>query len=560
MTLRSRPYLHYAPVPGGVYFGGSRNQFVLKGPPQLFKIADVCVPLLDAGTDEDELVRALGGERSRPVVARVLQALRQQDLLLDLDRLTVPAPPDEDRRRYAESLAYAESCSDDPYAAFARVRSAHVVVCGPPEVVLPAARGLARAGVGRLTLASSDPAAVAAFAGRVGAATIRLSAGAVSSLAPDAVIWCAESAPPAGAFPLVPVWLGNRVAVAGPPDGRAVPVLRQRAERWAEDERLDPVAQPAGAALAGALAGQLVFDLLCGLDVAGDAHVLHGDELSVDRITVRTPDRGHRPDAGHRLLEAARPEPTPVLEETPGQLEAVTGRWTGILSWVAAPTLPQLPLAYAGVEHRADRSGRFVGWGDNQQEATVHAALACLRDRCDGPGVGAAGLSEERWLLDGALRLLVGQARDDREAGIQELDARGWQLWQALADLRRVPLRLRLLRVPGLDWPIGSVEATDSAASLGAAWGCDLAQALRGAAAGALARTQLDAAGEDGRTGSGVNTDALVFADAPAVAHLRGQVVALLGGACAGRPPDPDAVLGDPALWFGPVHLDGTDD
>ncbi|NEB86057.1 hypothetical protein G3I43_18015, partial [Streptomyces anulatus] len=157
MTLRARPHLHYAPVSEGVYFNGPRTQFVISGPQLLYRVADICVPLLEAGTTEDELVTALGSERARPVVRRIVDELRARGLLLDLDALTVPEPSAEIRARYPEALAHLETECADPYAVFQRLRTTEVLLCGPADAVLPAARGLHRAGVTGLTLATPDP-------------------------------------------------------------------------------------------------------------------------------------------------------------------------------------------------------------------------------------------------------------------------------------------------------------------------------------------------------------------------------------------------------------------
>lgn len=136
MTLRARPHLHYAPVSEGVYFNGPRTQFVISGPQLLYRVADTCVPLLEAGTTEDELVTALGSERARPVVRRIVDELRARDLLLDLAALTVPEPSAEIRARYPEALAHLETECADPYAVFQRLRTTEVLLCGPADAVL----------------------------------------------------------------------------------------------------------------------------------------------------------------------------------------------------------------------------------------------------------------------------------------------------------------------------------------------------------------------------------------------------------------------------------------
>ncbi|MER5573707.1 hypothetical protein ABT082_09060, partial [Streptomyces massasporeus] len=137
-TLRARPGLHYAPVPGGVYFSGTRGQFVLRGSELLYAVADGCVPLLRAGTTEDALVAEFGTERARPAVRHLLGKLRENGLLLDPAALTEPEPPAELAARHADTLARLTAHLDDPYAAFARLRRARVRLHGPTTATAPA--------------------------------------------------------------------------------------------------------------------------------------------------------------------------------------------------------------------------------------------------------------------------------------------------------------------------------------------------------------------------------------------------------------------------------------
>ncbi|MFD0775504.1 hypothetical protein ACFQZ2_16345, partial [Streptomonospora algeriensis] len=142
--------MHYAPIPGGVYLGAHTHEFALRGSEALFKIADVCIPLLEDGAAEDDLVAALGSERARPGVRYLVEQLRRRGLILEPETLTVAEPSAEVRKDYAESLSRLEMLSDDPYSAFAALRNARIRLAGPAEAVRPAARGLTRAGAGRV--------------------------------------------------------------------------------------------------------------------------------------------------------------------------------------------------------------------------------------------------------------------------------------------------------------------------------------------------------------------------------------------------------------------------
>jgi hypothetical protein len=539
MRLKARPDLHYAPVPDGVYFSGTRGEFVMRGWEFLFAVADICVPLLETGTTEDDLVSTLGGERARPVVRYLTGGLREHGMLLDLARLTVPEPEHAVRACFAEPIALLESLSDDPYAAFAAVRAATVLLIGPPNVVRPAMRGLTRAGVGEVVVVTSE----AEMASRRDVA---------------AILWChdGERLPrfPEG-VPVVPVILGQRCALSGPAlrnpaENLIWTALSTRVRAWADAERLGPLARPVADALAGSFAAQLVFDELAGIATGAAAHVVHGEELAADRITV---DFDGWPLEGARTLDDVEPAPLPSIEDAVESAAAVTQRWTGLFASVSGDTLPQMPLALREIEHRDGAWEPVRGWALDQRGATVAVTLDALRRSCVDTGVGAAGLTAQRWLLDGALRLLVADARPAGVVTGGDLGAETNRIRRSLTSLDPVQSVIRILRVPGVDWPLGCVESAETGEIFGMAWASDVDQAARNALGTALARAQLR-----GGTVAVVNTDALLSADDSVVESLRRQVVNA-GRTYRGRPRRRDPVLGQIAFWFGPVHGERRD-
>ncbi|MFP8943262.1 hypothetical protein ACLIYM_17745 [Streptomyces fenghuangensis] len=586
MRMKARPYLHYAPVPGGVYFSGAGEQFAMKGPEALFKIVDVCVPLLEDGTTEDELVAALGSERARPVVRKVTGGLRGHGMLLDLERLTAPEPPREVRERHPEALAWLEAVSDDPYALFERFRAARILLCGPSRVVLPAARGLARAGARRLVLAASDPDAVAATALRLDAEVLPSSPRDLARAAgdADAVLYHREEAGAGVAgvtdgdrgadwlpdgVPVVAVRTAGPLVLAGPvvrdrAARRLWPALDERARAWAAAGETEPAARPAADALAGALAGQALFEALTEGSAPGEAHLLHGAEVTAERLLLPPPVEPVEP---LRDLADARPAALPSPEEAVRAATAATAPWTGLFTLAAGADLPQMPLALREAEYRAGRAGGVVCWGRDQRAATVATALEALRAMVpDGPGVPAAGLSEERWLLDGVLRLLVADARP-LEAGPPEPGPETVLVRRSLAEYGAEDVRTSLLRVPGVDWRMCRAE-TDGAAPV-LAWGRDGAEAVHAALGTALAAAQVQSLrGPDGPgDGSGdgavrctvprIHTDVLAAADGPAVARLREQIAAYAAAAgvsYGGRALGADPVLGGLPVHHGPVR------
>ncbi|MEU0246759.1 hypothetical protein ABZ192_20985 [Streptomyces sp. NPDC006235] len=669
-VLKARPGLHYAPVPGGVYFSGTRGQFVLRGSELLYAVADGCVPLLRAGTTEDALVAGFGTERARPAVRHLLAQLRENGLLLDPAALTEPEPPAEVAARHAGTLARLTARLDDPYAAFARLRRARVRLHGPETATAPALRGLRRAGVTDVTATTvpdtsrplvpvCDPAMFAdpsllSGGGSVGGPGPLIPAGTPATHGPgtanpvgDPTARTPETLTPAGdpaartpqtltpagdpaahepttttpagdparhgPTTTTPVGdparhgpgIGNPVgdpAVygfgAGAPVGEPavtasggtegvprvvvefldgdrawteqdgtlhVPVLlgpgpvlvgpvgvapgvwedfRDRARAWADAEGVEPATGPVAHALAGALAAQLLTDTLTGVAESGEAHVVHGPDLTADRVTV-TGAPVH--EAVAVRLGDAPAEPLPAPEAALEAAGVLTARWTGLFASARGEHLPQMPLALRAAEHRADRTGTVTAWAAHQETATIAAALAALRDRATGtPGTPAAGLTQEHWLLDGALRHLAG----DQQAFVPDADA------PLHAEGRRIRAELRSLlggtaalltvaRYPGVGWPLAQV--TVDGRPLGAGWGPTPAEATYAALCTALAAAQT------GGTAGRLSTDALLTADDTARAALREQLTALNG--YRGQPRRTDPVLGELPFWHGPVTV-----
>ncbi|MEV7594019.1 hypothetical protein AB0O42_27505 [Streptomyces sp. NPDC089922] len=584
-----RPGLHYAPVQNGVYFGHDRGQFVLRGPEALFAVADVCVPALEDGSTQDDLVAALGTERSRPVVRLLLKTFDAHGLLLDPARFTAPPPAPAERRRHAGALAELEAAADDPYGLFAALRAATVLLCGPPEAVAPAARGLHRAGVGRLHLAVPDPRAVATTARLLGADTHLLDPATTSGpppTAPDADayvlcrtpasgprdtadVWTAwlEHLPPGR--PLVPVALEDTFALVGPVlDGTAAAArrtaLHRRVAEHAAAGPAGPVTRPLGDALAGALAGRAVFHALTtGADPA-EAHLVHGDEPAADRIAA--PAHPGTPDTPRTTLSEAPSAPAPTAAQSAEAAETLATPWTGLCTLPTPYDLPQLPVALAEARPAAGPPRSCVAPGDNQQEAVLQAALDVLRTAlpAERDTAAAAGTTTERWLLDGALRLLAPRtAPTGRPADFDTLAARPRALWRVLADYEDVPVHVTLHELPGLSWPLARVADQDGT-PLAAAWGTDADGAVTEALATALAhiRTRTargsQAAAEAGAgTGAGVpGTAVLERTGDAAVTALRAEVSAYAaahGLEITGHPAGPDPVLGELPFAHGRV-------
>ncbi|AMW11080.1 hypothetical protein A4E84_17155 [Streptomyces qaidamensis] len=652
VPLMARPGLHYAPVPGGVYFSGTRGQFVLRGSELLYAVADGCVPLLRAGTTEDALVAEFGTERARPAVRHLLGKLRENGLLLDPAALTEPEPPAELAARHAGTLARLTARLDDPYAAFARLRRARVRLHGPATATAPALRGLRRAGVTDVTATAvpltptslvpvcdpamyADPALLSGRPGPAGDSGPLFPAGAPAAHHPptpagdpavnqpgtrtpvgdptvDAPGTPTPVGDPAVHHPPTPAGdpathhTGTRTpagdpaahqpgtrtpvgdpAVAASVMGEGVPgvvvefldgdrtwtegdgtlhvpvllgpgpvlvgpvgvapgvweVFRDRVRAWADAEGVEPATGPIAHSLAGALAAQLLTDTLTGVAEPGEAHVVHGPDLTADRVTVTGAPVS---EAVAVRLGDAPAEPFPAPEDALGAAGVLTARWTGLFASPQGEDLPQMPLALRAAEHRADRTGTVTAWAAHQETAVVAAALAALRDRgTRASGIPAAGLTREHWLLDGALRHLARQDGDGRDADTP-LHAEGRRI---LAEVRALlgeaePV-LAVTRYAGVGWPLA--EVTAAGRPLGRGWGPTAADATYAALCTALAVAQ------SGGTADRLSTDALLTADDTARAALREQLSAI--AVHAGHPRRTDPVLGELPFWHGPVTV-----
>jgi hypothetical protein len=333
-TIRLRPGMHYAPIEGGVYFTSARASFVVKGPAALFRLVDICIPLLEDGTEVDALVAAVGVAAARPLILRLLDAFDTRGSLLHPDRLMVPEPAASERERFPETLSYLEAHCQDPYALFRRVRACRVLVSGPAEALGPALRGLVRSGFGEVVAHTPEPERLAALASRHPHLRLLLSNGdetlPVAGRPPQVAVIFAEDTVPGeviGHLPLscivVPVRLGKDVAIVGPAlapadpltpedvpaaasggfraaaragsataspaDGRApvlaaVEALWARATQWCRADGGELLVRPSGDLLAGALAGHLALNALIGRE-PGRVYLVHGPDLVSDTIT-----------------------------------------------------------------------------------------------------------------------------------------------------------------------------------------------------------------------------------------------------------------------------------
>ncbi|MFG2824778.1 hypothetical protein ACGFX4_35770 [Kitasatospora sp. NPDC048365] len=469
MRVKLRPDTHYAPVPQGLYVARGGREFVLAGPPALYELVDGLLGPLTEGADLDRLTAATGDPAARPVLAHVLGRLLRQDVLIDLDALTVPAPDPRTSAEYADVLAHLETRSADPYRDFAVLLAATVTVLGAGPATRTAVRTLCSSGVTDLPAQDADGPAL----------TLRSAGWAVT------------------------VHTEDRYALLG--DGTEPGALTGRIAAWLDARPHEAAPTPLSATLAGSLAAHTALDRLLGGPGRPGPLLIHGPHLTTSQLpplpartgpewTVLTePPRSAEPSG---VADTAVPDAAAVL----GTLAPLTAPWTGLVVPGDDGPLPQLPVSLATV--RPLGGDLLAAWGRTRAAAVLGAVLHALRalaDRDCPPGtqhptysVPAAGSSPTRFLLDGALRLLHPALAAPAPVAWEELDsARQRSMWSVLDEWFHRDTTLTVRRLDGTDWQLA--EVTDTAGDLrAAAWGCDRSTALEAALTAAVAQAQAD--------------------------------------------------------------------
>ncbi len=571
MRVKLRPGTHFAPVPQGVYFTGHGPAFVLTAPAALYPVLDSQVGLLAAGTDLDELVAAVGNESARAVLDRVLQALVQRDILLDLDSLGTAAPDAATAARYVEVLSYLEAHCAEPYKAFAELRSCRVGVLGGGPAVAVLLRALTRYGVEAVALSDVDD-----TAGRLAAVVVVEDS--VAALDPMGI---SRSHPQ---LPLLPVAARSGVALVGPalagPAAMAdFLAVAGRADGWAAAEPELAAPRPLSAVLAGSLAGHAILSRLVAGDLTPDHEagtpaltLVHGPELNTRQLPERPrPPAAAAPQSAVPAAEADGdwPDASPVTaDEALTALAPLTARWTGILRRGRDLDLTQLPLSLATVDllpvdpaEPANPVVRRAGWGTDRAQAGLNAVLAGVRDwagRRSGAGASggpAAGYSHRRWLLDGVLRCLgpqVSAGERATELGWEQLTRPGHRtLWSLCAEYFDRTVTLRRYALPGTG--LAMVEAVDATGEIRVAeWGYGPDAAIQHALGAAVAHAQAPAEVRTALAGASSGTRFLELATPHQLDPVVDQLRTWLRG--RGRQVTAERIVADPVVGPLPVH------
>jgi len=521
MKVKLRPGTHFVAVSEGLYCARGDRSFVLKGPPALYQAVDDQLGNLTAGTDLDTLVRVTGGEAGRPVWQHVLTTLVSRDILLDLDRVS-PQPGEDDMSRFRDVLSWLESHVPDPYATFARIRSATVAVAGADGPARDSlVRGLGQHGVGTV-LAAAD------------------------ALSPDLVIQIDGGQAVTGT-PAIQIRTASDYALVSTASPAVAEVLAERISRWqqTDDDRGSSAPLPMSAVLAGSLAAYSALQQLAGVPPRHEATIVHSHSLQTDLVELAGP-------GPLEVQPSVEPDGVPDLQ---AQLNAgaLTARWTGIIRLGRDLDLPQLPLALvtATLLERADEAP-VLGFGLTRAGAAVNALLAALRGLPAGADeVAAAGLTPTRWLLDGALRRHGAEVLAQVPGHELTRDALGapssiCTVWGLLEEYFQVPIRLVGRTAPDTGWHLVSVQHRDSGAVLASQWGQTAAGAAQLALFSTAARAQLGEALTTQPT-EPVGTAVLETARGERLRELAGKLLP------QGRPAPADPLLQPSGFYWGTV-------
>ena len=217
-----------------------------------------------------------------------------------------------------------------------------------------------------------------------------------------------------------------------------------------------------------------------------------------------------------------------------------------------------MPLALRAAEHRAARRpahGRRLGSRTRRPRPSPPPRRP-PRPRSAIPGHAAAGLTEEHWLLDGALRLLASRKCGSRLPRPTRY-ARRAKSERILSALRVATSpgyapQLALACCPATDWYLARVTADDT--HLGAGWGPTPGGAAHRPVQAVAPRRQ-----RHRQRRRSLSTDILLTTDEATPAALRARLTApgptpSAPATYRGHASRTDPVLGEIPFWYGPVE------
>jgi hypothetical protein len=535
-----RPNVQVAPVPEGLGFWGWTSSFVVKGPAALAALWQAALPRLQQGASRAELLAGLPG-KTHPVLERILVELAGHDMLLDSSQFTAPPIEDKDAEPYLDTLRYLQSMSADPYAAFARIRSARVVALGVGPALWPAVRLLLQSGAGTVTAcpwrdaALQPPPAEPTIQVRPQRTDDASHLAGLLAEAPHLIMQLeVDPATPrlaevagtgrAAGIPVVGAVVLHDRAVVGPiggddrPDSsEALAALRRRRGDGSAQPGADT--SPVLAALAGNLAAFTALRLLAGLPTAltdGTALVLERERLHTSEhpVIITGPDRSDPAVAAATFRDA----PAAVSRsEALKTLEPLADNYFGLLSAPGPGELTQIPLHLAAAELPPPHEpSQVVSAGLDGADARLRVLVEAMRrwvvslegtpervaaatlagahpvSLSAGAAVMAAGHDYHGWLADGLLSLAahgILAAGPSTETTFAELP-QGRASWWAKCLSVRYGLRLRITLAEVDHLPAYTCTVYGDGEPLGVAAGVDGRSAIEEALLQAVGRVQ----------------------------------------------------------------------
>lgn len=553
MSLRLRPSVNCVAVDDGVLFRVWDDQFLVKGPPSLSRLCSALLIALQQDVSVERLRETLP-PAALDVALGIVEELSRRGGLLDTNALSVTALTADLRERYRGTIAFLESRVPDPYAAFLTFHGARVHISGNGDALAAIVRALAGMGLASLDCAcpveerdailldlADQPACAVSFVADAGAEGGNFDLRIRIQTAPDVagIDWPARATDQRGGAQLEAVLTPAIGLVAPVSTGRSTPgladlIFRLRHQPEAQEPDGHQFGSPVAARLLGNVVAFEALKHLCAVTSPSDgkAAVVTPSSLecawhAIEPVAELRNDDDSAEDvrAALRLFQTAEPQTADTFLE---RFAGLTDRHFGWFDDPHPRHLPQIPVSLA-LTGSTDPAVVVIGAGGDEDAARHQAAIEIVRwwatELADPDTIRAvdvvtgatselarpamqlaAGHSYDEWLLDGLHRLAAAEVAcslDDRfQLALQPLrfehvvDTEARWLWKSLA--LRFGRSVEVVRAQARACPyIHVAHIVERGTSLALGTGASALDALRAAMLTALARAQLEQAGEN---------------------------------------------------------------
>ncbi|HLL06065.1 MAG TPA: hypothetical protein VK539_36170 [Myxococcaceae bacterium] len=539
-VYRLRPSVHFAPLEAGVFFKSWSRSFSFKGHASLYPLFERLLPHLEKGVRVGDLLGAVP-ENVRRVISTLLEQLASHEMLLDMEGLSRP-PPGPEAEAFASAISYLESVAADPYAAFARLRQARVLVGGAGPGLFACVRSLAAMGIGHLTCATDEAEPLAALLKQHSLLTSELipaeALTARASQAPwslvvhlprEADVQAVARLEAGTASPLLQALVGESLGVLGPVGHREGHGLGAALTRMGAPLGRVGEASPILATYLGNLAAFEAFKRMAGVPSATQQKqcgLVQRESLVSSFHAVEPLAAPAETDAQSlRLALKSFQRSVDAVDRKAliGDLQPLTDEFFGLVGAPHPGNLPQMPLFVCASTPRAGGQP-VLGFARSADEASEHALLAAFRQLAEAGAAEvvpvlelrteeslrlarqpwlsmASGFSYAEWLESGLRASLLRHIARESDLKLEvrattvelgQLASSAGPTWKTLSLRlgRRVSVhQLSLPAIPGFH----AIAVLEGERTLGLAAALNFEQALERALQEAIVRVQLEA-------------------------------------------------------------------